>query len=35
MNEGRAAALREALGFLAHELNTPLAIGARPYRSAD
>lgn len=25
MNEGRAAALRETLGFLAHELNTPLA----------
>jgi two-component system response regulator PhcR len=25
MNEGRAATLREALGFLAHELNTPLA----------
>jgi two-component system response regulator PhcR len=24
MNEGRAAALRETLGFLAHELNTPL-----------
>lgn len=26
MNEGRAAAMRETLGFLAHELNTPLAI---------
>lgn len=25
VNEGRVAALREALGFLAHELNTPLA----------
>ncbi|RFP82613.1 hybrid sensor histidine kinase/response regulator [Hydrogenophaga borbori] len=25
LNEGRAAALRETLGFLAHELNTPLA----------
>lgn len=25
INEGRVAALREALGFLAHELNTPLA----------
>jgi two-component system response regulator PhcR len=25
MNEGRVAALRETLGFLAHELNTPLA----------
>jgi two-component system response regulator PhcR len=25
MNESRVAALREALGFLAHELNTPLA----------
>jgi two-component system response regulator PhcR len=25
MNEGRAAALRETLGFLAHEMNTPLA----------
>ncbi|MDQ6882262.1 MAG: response regulator, partial [Pseudomonadota bacterium] len=25
MNESRAAALRETLGFLAHELNTPLA----------
>ncbi len=25
LNEGRAAALRESLGFLAHELNTPLA----------
>ncbi len=25
MNENRAAALRETLGFLAHELNTPLA----------
>jgi two-component system, response regulator PhcR len=25
MNEGRAAAMRETLGFLAHELNTPLA----------
>lgn len=25
MNDGRAAALRETLGFLAHELNTPLA----------
>jgi two-component system response regulator PhcR len=25
MNEGRASALRETLGFLAHELNTPLA----------
>lgn len=25
MNEGRAQALRETLGFLAHELNTPLA----------
>jgi two-component system response regulator PhcR len=25
MHEGRAAALRETLGFLAHELNTPLA----------
>lgn len=25
MNEGRAASLRETLGFLAHELNTPLA----------
>jgi two-component system response regulator PhcR len=25
LNEGRVAALREAIGFLAHELNTPLA----------
>lgn len=25
MNDGRAAAMRETLGFLAHELNTPLA----------
>lgn len=25
VNEGRVAALREAIGFLAHELNTPLA----------
>ena len=25
LNEGRVAALRETLGFLAHELNTPLA----------
>lgn len=25
LNEGRAATLRETLGFLAHELNTPLA----------
>lgn len=25
MNEGRAATMRETLGFLAHELNTPLA----------
>lgn len=25
MNEGRVSALRETLGFLAHELNTPLA----------
>ena len=25
MNEGRVATLRETLGFLAHELNTPLA----------
>ena len=25
--EGRAAAIRETLGFLAHELNTPLATG--------
>ncbi|HSV36441.1 MAG TPA: hybrid sensor histidine kinase/response regulator [Ramlibacter sp.] len=25
VNEGRVAALRESLGFLAHELNTPLA----------
>ena len=25
MNEGRVAALRDTLGFLAHELNTPLA----------
>ena len=25
INEGRAAAMRETLGFLAHELNTPLA----------
>ncbi|HYD75552.1 hybrid sensor histidine kinase/response regulator [Ramlibacter sp.] len=25
VNEGRAASLRETLGFLAHELNTPLA----------
>jgi two-component system response regulator PhcR len=25
VNEGRVAAMREALGFLAHELNTPLA----------
>lgn len=25
MNEGRVAAMRETLGFLAHELNTPLA----------
>jgi two-component system response regulator PhcR len=25
MNENRVAALRETLGFLAHELNTPLA----------
>jgi two-component system response regulator PhcR len=25
LNEGRASALRETLGFLAHELNTPLA----------
>jgi two-component system response regulator PhcR len=25
VNEGRVSALREALGFLAHELNTPLA----------
>jgi two-component system response regulator PhcR len=25
MNEGRVASLRETLGFLAHELNTPLA----------
>ncbi|TFZ08203.1 hybrid sensor histidine kinase/response regulator [Ramlibacter humi] len=25
MNEGRAATLRETLGFLAHELNTPLS----------
>ena len=28
VNEGRVAALREALGFLAHELNTPLATEA-------
>jgi two-component system, response regulator PhcR len=41
-NEGRVAALRETLGFLAHELNTPLAtvrgcvstVAAR-YRPAD
>jgi len=25
MNDGRAAAMRETLGFLAHEINTPLA----------
>jgi two-component system response regulator PhcR len=27
LNEGRVTALREMLGFLAHELNTPLATG--------
>lgn len=33
LNEGRVAALRETLGFLAHELNTPLAT-VRGYLSA-